>query len=302
MITQPISRVAIAIITYKRPLGLAKLLRSIEAANSSISFRTIVVDNDASGSARAVALSSPLDVTYLIEPQPGIAAARNRCLDSLHAEDDAIVFVDDDEIVTEGWLDELVAAAELYEVDVACGAVVSVFPPNTPVWLIRGGFMQRPIQPTGSSGGLPATNNVLIRTASLLSAGNPKFDESFSMTGGSDSDFFWRLLRTGSARMIWTSKSVVSEEVDASRMSRTWVWNRSVRLGNVLGRLQMREQSRTRVLAFGVVRITYALGLALYSILQLRDPAKHVLVGVGKGVGVIRATRNKLVQEYARDK
>lgn len=73
-------RYLIAVATYRRPTGLQRLLDSMEAAVSSTSVDILVVDNDAEGSARSVAVNHSLRPTYVIEPETGVAAARNRAL------------------------------------------------------------------------------------------------------------------------------------------------------------------------------------------------------------------------------
>ncbi len=71
----------ISIATYKRPDLLADLLRSLEPEVAGEDVRIAVVDNHAEGTGRAVCEASPLEIEYVIEPRPGIAAARNRGLD-----------------------------------------------------------------------------------------------------------------------------------------------------------------------------------------------------------------------------
>jgi glycosyltransferase involved in cell wall biosynthesis len=105
--------IVVTVATYRRPRLLAELLRSLESMSSKRTFRVVVVDNDADASAREVALSSALEVTYVVESAPGIAEARNRGLDEVTSADSAVVFVDDDERVAVDWLDKLVAGWRL---------------------------------------------------------------------------------------------------------------------------------------------------------------------------------------------
>jgi succinoglycan biosynthesis protein ExoM len=69
-------------------------------------YSVVVADNDAMQSAQPVVAAfssqSALPVTYCIEPQQNIALARNRAIE--HADGDFVVFIDDDEFPTEGWL------------------------------------------------------------------------------------------------------------------------------------------------------------------------------------------------------
>src|SRR4051794_3771547 len=108
----PVRTVLVAIATYRRPGELARLLTSLKGTGELDALvHVLVVDNDAAGSARSVVVQSPTTATYVVEPQPGIAAARNRALDEAEGYD-AIIFVDDDEWVDESWLAELLAYAD----------------------------------------------------------------------------------------------------------------------------------------------------------------------------------------------
>src|SRR5215203_6026996 len=102
-------RVLIAVLTYRRPHDLDAALESLVAHLSSASTDAdiLVVDNSPEGGAKQqVALArarARRAIRYAHEPQPGIAAARNRAL--LEANADLLVFIDDDERPQAGWLD-----------------------------------------------------------------------------------------------------------------------------------------------------------------------------------------------------
>ncbi len=65
-------------------------------------------------------MASSLTIDYVIEPQPGIAAARNAALDRLPSDATHLVFVDDDEIVSPQWIRALCAAEEAYGAEIVC--------------------------------------------------------------------------------------------------------------------------------------------------------------------------------------
>ncbi|UCC32144.1 MAG: glycosyltransferase family 2 protein, partial [Phycisphaerales bacterium] len=109
-------RVAVCVITCRRPEGLQRLLRALNA----LTFRgdppdieVIVVDNDADTSAASVCdllrrdLNWPL--RYEVEPQRGIPFARNRAVACAADTADFVSFIDDDEVPQPSWLDELLA-------------------------------------------------------------------------------------------------------------------------------------------------------------------------------------------------
>lgn len=289
----------ISIATYKRPDLLADLLRSLEPEVAGEDVRIAVVDNHAEGTGRAVCEASPLEIEYVIEPRPGIAAARNRGLDLVREDDRFLIFVDDDERVHPGWLRSLADAQNLYDADVISGPVVSVLPDDAPAWIARGGFIQRMRFRTGDPSLSPATNNTLVRLDYLRSLGSPRFDESFSMTGGSDTAFF-RVLRDAGARMIWCDEAVVDEDVPAERANFAWIWRRGIREGNVSGRMLLRQRSRTQVFVAGLARIAYGSAATARDVVLGRGVQARSTAYITRGLGWIGASRGRLVTEYAR--
>ena len=108
--------IAVCIATYHRPGMLRSLLLSLRdqvvPEGCNVEFR--LVDNDASGSARAVAeewsLALPGPLRYEIEPEQGVSAARNHALDMGPA--DLFASIDDDETASPRWLAELVTTLD----------------------------------------------------------------------------------------------------------------------------------------------------------------------------------------------
>lgn len=290
--------VVIAVATYRRPDLLSELLRSLEHVATG-RFRVIVIDNDAEGSGRKAAESSELALDYSVEAHPGIAAARNAALDRLLPSDNFLVFVDDDERVTSDWLEKLLTTQQTEKADVVAGPVISVFPPETPKWVTQGKFIQRARFATGSIALSPATNNTLVRIAFLRDVGFPRFDESFSMTGGSDTEFFRRLRNSG-ARMVWCNEAIVYEDVPLARTTFAWIFRRGVREGNVSGRLRLASVGRSRLFLEGVSRILLGTIRQCASFITLRGLRARDIAYITRGLGWIGASRDRLVVEYAR--
>lgn len=291
-------RVLIAIATYRRPDGLAALLASLEKASASRSFDTLVVDNDERGSAQPIAAASPLSLRYVSEPRPGIAAARNRGLDEIEAYD-AIIFVDDDEYVTPGWLDVLVGRAETSSAGVIIGPVTSTFPADAPKWVVNGGFIQRPVLADGATMTAGATNNTLMKVSAWKEAGAPRFDESFSATGGSDAKIFSLLLARG-VRIEYAAKAVVFEPVLPERMKLKWLVRRAYRNGIVSARIWLPKHGKVKTLARGVIMTLEGVVKTLVHLVTLRGlraPSFNALI---TGLGVISALTGIRVHEYKR--
>jgi succinoglycan biosynthesis protein ExoM len=291
--------VTVGVITYKRPELLAELLSSLHHQQASFNFEIVVVDNDPGKSGLSVVETSPCSVRYFLEPAPGIVAARNAVLQSLSQDREWVVFVDDDETVDPGWFEALCGAAVKYEADVVLGPVISVFETDCPDWIKRGGFIQRPERITGSVLKTAATNNVLISLASLRSLEEPRFSEEFSLTGGSDAELFWRLDRSG-ARMVWCNEATVRETVPTSRANLKWIFRRTIRLGNVSGRLLLRSRPRFTVMVLGTGRTIVGLARVLGSMLLGRGFRDADFSHVAKGIGMLGACLGTIVVEYKR--
>ena len=129
------TRVAIAVITFRRPALLQALLDSLQAQelpeDSGLRGPHRVVDNDAEGSAREVieefGAGRPYPIESVVEPEPGIPFAREKSVE-LCWNDDALIFVDDDEVAPPGWLATLLDAWETTGADVVTGPVKGILP------------------------------------------------------------------------------------------------------------------------------------------------------------------------------
>jgi succinoglycan biosynthesis protein ExoM len=295
----PVGRVLIGIATYERPQELARLLASLERAGCTGPFvDVLVVDNDPAGSAGSCVADSSLKATYVLEPRPGIAAARNRTLDEAGGYD-ALIFVDDDEWVAESWLTELMAYANSRPVDVVRGPVLSQLPPGTPRWVLRAGFFQRPIHPHGARLARAYTNNTLVRCDAWVAAGRPRFDEEFSFTGGSDAKFFHTLSRHG-AVIEYCATACVTEDVPEHRIRIRWLVRRAVRNGIVTARLWLIDYPPSLVCARGLLESLLGLAaLPLTIVRGLRGWAGPVNRCLG-GVGIVAGVLGLRINEYAR--
>ena len=292
----------VAIITFRRPELLESCIDSVlgELRDDDV---LLVVDNDPSESARpVVAAFAARDrrVRAVSEPAPGIAAARNAAVtEFLHGGYEALVFVDDDETVIPGWLGAHRAAMIAHSADATFGPVIPRYTEVVPPWVRRLDFFARTQAPTGSDVRWPATNNVRIGRSLFALAGEWRFSEEYSMTGGSDTDFFFRSRRAGAA-LRWVADAPVAENVPVSRANPRWLWRRGVRLGNVSARMLRRQgHGRLWLAGVGMGRMLAAPALAVVAGIR-RRPVGPQLLNIPKGVGMIQAVRGTLTEEYAR--
>jgi hypothetical protein len=230
----------VATLTYRRPgdldAALPALVAQVEALPGA---ELLVVDNDTVPSAAEVVgrWSAEHPVRYVHEPRPGIAAARNRALDST-PDDALLVFIDDDERPSERWLATLVAAHERYGATGVVGPVVSAFEGTLDPWIVAGGWFTRLRHATGTRVRVVATNNLLLDLAAVRSLG-VRFDEDFGLTGGSDTVFSLAVARRGGS-FVWCDEAPVTDVVPASRATRRWVVRRAFRTGNSGARAAVR--------------------------------------------------------------
>jgi len=259
--------VVVAVVTYRRPGELAELLPLLDRQRAGAEARTpwtvrlLVVDNDPGRSAWAVCAAAGLAaLRYVHEPVPGIAAARNRALAEA-ARDDVLVFIDDDERPTAGWLDRLLSTHSATGGAGVVGPVVSTFAVPPHPWVIAGGFFDRRRLPSGSSVRVAATNNLLLDLHRVRACGLG-FDVAFGLSGGSDTLFVRRLVRA-EGPLVWCDEAVVTDVVPAERCRRRWVARRAFRSGNSWGRTSLalagtrtgRGRARVVLTAAGAVRV-----------------------------------------------
>lgn len=294
-------KVLIAIATYTRPFSLARLLSSLTRASSELDrYSLLVVDNDPSGSAEAVAVNSA-KCEYLLEPQPGIAAARNAALAWFYNDPSYthIAFIDDDEEASDLWLDLLLETLENCDADVVSGPVIPAFTKKAPQRLVAGGYFDRSRYPTGAPVRIAATNNTVVRRSLLESRLAPRFAEAYSLTGGSDTEFFTRLRETG-AKFVWDDRAAVTEYVEVDRVSLAWALRRQRRVGNVQGRLFLERRGRPALLIGALARIVLGIGLTTSCFLTGRWPRASASGPLMHGIGMLNVLRGSWVVEYER--
>ncbi len=115
------SDVTVCICTRHRPDDLARTLRSI--ADSTYPVAQVVVSDDGHDRAtEQVCQRSPLPVDYVLGPQRGLGANRNRALEACTG--DVILFIDDDCLLGQGFLAAALARMGSAERGYADGRVI----------------------------------------------------------------------------------------------------------------------------------------------------------------------------------
>lgn len=223
------TRVVVAVPTFRRPQQLGILLDDLaaQARPADTDVRVCVIDNDPEQSGAPVARDHGVD--YVSEPERGLAAVRNRALDAA-TDDDALIFIDDDERPADGWLRRVVEVWRDTGAAAVSGRVQSRFPDDAPdPWIVAGGFFQRVAFATGTRQPAAPTNNLLLDLAAVRRAGL-RFDARFGLTGGEDILFTKQLVAAGGT-IIAAPDALVYDDVAPDRMSHRWVLRRAYRVG-----------------------------------------------------------------------
>jgi len=210
--------IAVPTLGTRQPAALlAELVQQCELVRPfGYDVKVLLLDNSPDGCLAAVQAAEDCGTSYVRVPTPGYSRVRNAALDA--AEDhDALVFIDDDELPTDGWLAVLLRGVDRYGADVVTGPVRAVVPEGAPRWL-AGGAALRPMvnRPDGPLQGPVATNNTLLRMATVRKTGL-RFDPAFDRTGGEDTAFFASLVACG-AQVAFTGTALVLETQDPERL------------------------------------------------------------------------------------
>lgn len=302
--------VTLAVLTYHRPDDISAAIPLLldQLDRHPAEGRVLVIDNDAQASAREVvtAVTDPR-LDYLVEPTPGIAAARNRALSETKT--DLIVFIDDDERPSADWL-ALLVAEYLRHPDALgiFGLVESTFPANLDPWLIAGRFFERRRPPTGTALDVVATNNLLL-SMSRLGELNLSFDNSFGISGGSDT-MFSRQARERGGTFYFCREALVHDVVPVERATRAWVLARARRSGNSWSRTRLavlsagprRLAARLQLTASGLARVGFGVIRRVFGVLA-RNMTQHAngARNMHRGWGMISGAWGHTHVEYARD-
>lgn len=311
----------IAVLTYRRPDDLREVLPQLadqarSVAGDSIDARVLVVDNDPAASAREAVeamaaleagAGTPVELVYVHEAEPGIAAARDRALQE-SAGSDYLVFIDDDERPSEHWLSLLMRLQRAESPTAVVGPVISAYPSEPDPWIVAGRFFDRRRLPTGTEVDVAATNNLLLDLREIRRMGLG-FERSLGAIGRSDT-VFTRTIVSAGGRMLWCDEAVVTDVVPPSRFTRRWVVQRAFSSGN--------GWSLTSLLLDGRgVRLGLRLRLTAKGLVRLAGGAARIVVGtvarslgqrargvrtVARGAGMVTGAWGHRYQEYRRSK
>jgi succinoglycan biosynthesis protein ExoM len=313
-------RLVVAVLTYRRPGRIAALVPVLVEQAAALTRRfegvaasVLVVDNDAAGTGVAAvaeaAQAALVPVTAVIEPEPGISAARNRALRA-PGDQDLLVFVDDDELPHTDWLLALYTTYRATGAAAVAGPVVSRYDVEPDPWVVAGGFYDRGHRlglHSGDTVPTAATNNLLLDLRVVRRAGLA-FDPALGLSGGEDTHFTSSLTAAG-GRIVWCAEAVVSDVVPADRLTRSYLLARTAGLASsTVGAALLlapgrgrRTALRARVLCAGLAR--GALGALQVARAALQGDVAGNARGrrsLARSRGELRAASGRVLLPYAR--
>ena len=307
--------VAVAVLTYRRPEYLIRLVEHLGMLKRDEHFRitVIVVDNDDTDSSRPIFETRQWrfrEGYYFHEPRRGIPIARNRAVrEALDLDADLLCFIDDDEFPHPNWLVELVGTYRRTQCQLI-GGPVRVACPERPLtnWqaLIHAGLVRRAVHKERSiaravrrgSRVTVVTNNWMCEL-SWLGAASVSFDETMPFTGGTDTLFFRMATRCG-ARSAWSSNAVVYETIPVDRLTARYQFRRA-RAQSINHFFQKYPRVSAlliiRIVPVAVIRILLGVAVLVIPLRGLSSPIVGIR-SIGWSLGQIDALRGRRINLY----
>ena len=296
----------IAIITCRRPLWLKRLLVALkkQVVDRDTAIDILVVDNACDRETQDIVTSAaedaPFQIQYATEPEPGIVAARNKCVELfLNTDSQNLFFIDDDEWPKQtDWAQTMLNKKADYTADIVTSHVLSVGEPGTPDWAVNLIYGKCPYN-EGDRLKIFYTNNLLI-SREVLEVVQPAFDPRFAMTGASDYHFALKCTKKGFTAVYVNAP--VEEEFPKSRATVKWFMRRGFRSGIGFTRAHLFEEQLSaaiaRSLIMSVVRfmrgIIYILsGCLLLNKLKIIDGLFRICSSVGTLAGFFGIKHNE---------
>lgn len=292
MISPEIIKIDLCICTYRRN-HIIDTLRSVEALdiNTLWRIRIIIADNDETPVARqsieSALKTTGLDYLYIHAPAANISIARNACLDA--ANNSLVAFIDDDEIVSPQWLNEMIKTLQNLNADAVMGPVNAVYSSTAPQWMKNGDFHSTLPVFSGDRVTTGGSGNVLMRTDRPAILGR-RFRVDLGKSGGEDSEFFSAINRAG-GHIAFAEKAIITEEVTENRATMSWLMQRRLRYGQTHGLLLLSSgtsgfTAHLKLIILASTKALFSLSMAVIMILK-PDRMRFWLLRCALHTGVI---------------
>lgn len=210
------SKVVVGIPTYKRPDQLSALLDSMLPELIHQPSLVIVADNECGEDARKVVELFEKKWPHIIcipVPERGVSEVRNALIAKASLELpnwEWVVMVDDDGIVTSGWLSAITQTGDLLNTHLVGGPVIGPLPRGVNFLAKNSIYAARKRWKTGLVPTLNQTQNLAISRRTLDLLQTPFFRRRYGASGGEDYDFFRQVLEAGGT-LGWCDEALVIE-------------------------------------------------------------------------------------------
>jgi len=279
----PLAETVVCIPSFRRPQYLRRTLQSLAEQRTHRRFTVVIVENDAMGCE-----SVPVAIEFLragklqglcvVEPRQGncqaINAAFETALDTFPSAA-YLLMIDDDEIASPDWLEQMVSAAEATGADIVGGPVFPNFDDEAKRNLRRHPAFWPAYESSGPVPVIYGCGNCLIRRTVFAGLEDSSFDLRFNFLGGGDTDFFVRCRRAG-MRFHWNADAVITETVPQSRTSLGWLALRGLRIGAINYHVELKSArtawARLKLLVKMLAQLPFSLVRAVRLIVTEQTP------------------------------
>lgn len=301
------NNIAICIPTYKRPEMLRKLILSIfECKIDTLlinDVKMIIVDNDIDKTGEVIvneinnSFDNPHKLLYFNHPVKGLSNVRNEMLNKAFLHNpDFITFIDDDEFVTQNWLNELLNVIINNNADAARGPVFPTFTNETSKYISC--LFPRENYKDNSQIFSFTTGNLILRRKSLEKY-NVWFDNRFNDTGAEDAYFGIQMLKKG-AKIYWAEKAMVYENIPKERANLKWLIKRRFRVASTYSHNLKLEKKYNLLTKKIIVSLTYII-TGIIMMIFIIMPTKKKYWGIIKfyeGIGGFAGFFGIIHKEY----
>jgi succinoglycan biosynthesis protein ExoM len=305
--TQEKSKIFISACTFRREQGLTDLLHSFRDIRvpDDCELTVIIVDNDVTNSSQAVfereTQDFPWPCRYVHEPEPGIPIARNRAITTA-GQEGYLVFVDDDETVTEDWIVELWRVAKETQATFVQGPVRMLVDDTADNWWLRTLFFSQKSYVDGAKRTESWSNNVLV-DLQFIAENNCRFEDRLRYDGGSDTLFFQDIVRCGGTG-AFAANAWVCEVQPAGRLTWKWAVKRQFRYGSTRAMTVLLRKSRLEATLYCLVRgsamAAVGIGCLATAVLRGRLGIANGVALLSRSAGILAGMVGRRTLEYAR--
>lgn len=302
-----VSKIVVGIPTYKRPVQLSALLESLLPELHHQPALVIVADNECGEEAIKVVAEFAKKWPFIIcipVPERGVSQVRNAIVAkaSLETPDwEWVVMVDDDGLVTSGWLSAITKTGNLLNTHLVGGPVIGVLPEGANCLARNSIYAARRRWPTGLVSTLNQTQNLAISRRTLDLLQTPFFRTRYGASGGEDYDFFRQVLQAGGT-LGWCDEALVIEPPPESVLGVKAVLTRYFTTGTYMAIVDASYDGKVNTLFFAIKGLFVALIKTIFKAITLNqnEMAKQILLVshyFGRLFGLIGVTTSRYIEK-----